>query len=219
MGGVRIHPDYKVGGAPGSMGQESEQPLNIPENLQPGSTEVLADVFHNLIGNLGATQASTDRAYSSFIAYMDRVIILSGGTLTLIFTVVGGIGSHLVTTNQKAVHTSFVVISCWLLVTTIITGLGYNSVSIRLQHQVSLANSLQIADVQIKLKLLSLPHIADVSNIPPLLTEGTSKAKTKHLQRAVSVLGIASQIALFMAFLFLTLFIQTNIEVMLGSTH
>jgi len=183
------------------------------------AAEAAADLFRDLITNLNALQETSEKAHSSFLAYMDRIILLSGGTLTLTFTSIATLSTHIKGANHSAKDIQFVVIACWLLVITIILGLLYISVTIKLRHQEGLQATMLSVDAGMKLKLLSLPwisSISDVSALPPLLDPKHLEKKVKHLHRTMRVSGSLSQITLVIAFIFLTLFIQSNIVYMLS---
>ena len=108
------------------------QPQSPVGEVSPGVAETAAALFGDLIANLERLQDSAQRESTAEIAYMDRIVLLAGGTLTLIFTVLGSVSAHLYEMHQQARHVPYVLISCWLLVVTIITRLFYNRAVIRL---------------------------------------------------------------------------------------
>lgn len=202
--------------------QESSIP-GVAQTVQPHVAEAAAEVFRDLLVNFGALNQSTEQANTSFIAYMDRIILLSGGTLTLTFTAIATISEHLKNSKQPAVHIPFVIVACWLLVSTILLGLGYNRFMIMLRHQQGLQNTLTAADVKIKLKLLSYPWVQSVAAInainaiPPTVDVKPIEKKVKIFRRIAGSAGFLSHLTLVAAFVFLTLFIQSNIVVMLSN--
>ncbi len=188
------------------------------QTFAPGTAEALADVFRDMITNLGTLRSGTQKASEAFIAYMDRVILLAGGTLTLIFTVLGIVSAHLHEAQQRVSHIPFVLAACWLLVAAITAGLLYNSVAIRLGQHLDQQHALTMVDIQLKLRLLSLPHVSDVSKVtavPSLLDAVSLDKKIKYRSNLARFLGSVAQGALLLAFLFLVLFIQANILIML----
>jgi hypothetical protein len=201
--------------------QESNAP-GAAQPVQPHVAEAAAEVFRDLLVNFGALNQSTEQANTSFIAYMDRIILLSGGTLTLTFTAIATISEHLKNSNQSAVHIPFVVIACWLLVSTILLGLGYNRFMIMLRHQQGLQNTFTAADAKMKLKLLSYPWVQSVeamnaiNAIPPTVDLKPIEKKVKRLKRIAGWAGALSHLTLVGAFVFLTLFIESNIVGMLS---
>jgi hypothetical protein len=201
--------------------QESHLP-GATQPLQPHVAEAAAEVFHDLLVNFGALNQSTEQANTSFIVYMDRIILLSGGTLTLTFTAIATISEHLKNSHQSAVHIPFVIVACWLLVSTILLGLTYNRFMIMLRHQQGLQNTLIAADAKIKLKLLSYPWVQSVdainaiNAIPPTVDLKPIEKKVKRLQRMAGWAGVLSHLTLVGAFVFLTLFIESNIVGMLS---
>lgn len=178
-----------------------------------------AKLMNELVERLGDFREGSQRANTAIIAYMDRVVLLAGGTLTLIFTVLGSVSAHLYEMHQQARHIPFVLTTCWLLVTSIITGLVYNSAAIQVGQLRDAEHTLQHADARLKLGLLSQPNLIDVSKLPPIpMLEGV-RAKLKNTTRVVFVSGAIAQIALMLAFIFLASFIQSNISLMLAAPH
>jgi hypothetical protein len=179
--------------------------------------------FIELLTNLASLRSGSQRAGTAYIAYMDRVILLAGGTLTLIFTVLGSLSAHLYDTQLQARHVSFILVSCWLLVVAIVGGLFYNSASIKLGGYLDTMHVLTTADVQVKLKLLALPYVTDVDKINALPTFADAvdlKDKIKHCEWGARIFGWIAQVALVSAFFFLVLFIQANVWIMLvNSPH
>ena len=73
------------------------------------------------------------------------------------------------------------------------------------------------ADSLLRLGLLKIPHVTDVSKIPPLLGATSVKPQIKSFRRFAIFFGTVAQWALVAAFIFLVLFIQTNISLMLAA--
>jgi hypothetical protein len=199
-----------------SDNQGSQTP-NPPGQVSPGVAETAAALFGDLIANLERLQDSAQRESTAEIAYMDRVVLLAGGTLTLIFTVMGSVSAHLYEMHQQARHVPYVLISCWLLVVTIVAGLFYNRAVIRLGSVRDAELTMTRADSLLRLGLLKIPHVTDVSTIPPLLGATSVKAQIKSFKRFAIFFGTVAQWALVAAFVFLVLFIQTNISLMLAA--
>jgi hypothetical protein len=205
------------------MSDDVNQTLSNPTaDTTQRTAEAAAVVFSEMIASLAALRSGSQRAGTALIAYMDRVILLAGGTLTLVFTVLGGLSAHLFDTGQQARHVPFILASCWLLVATIVAGLLYNTVSIKLGGYLDFQNTLATTDVQLKLKILSVSPGADVSRINaiPLFAEASHlKTKIKSCERGARIFGFVAQCALVSAFFFLALFIQANVWIMLVTGH
>ena len=195
-------------------GSHSQNPVG---KVSPAVAETAAALFGDLIANLERLQDSAQRESTAEIAYMDRIVLLAGGTLTLIFTVLGGVSAHLYEMHQQARHVPYVLISCWLLIITIITGLFYNRAVIRLGSVRDAELTMTRADSLLRLGLLKIPHVTDVSTIPPLPGATSVKAQIKSFRRFAILFGAVAQWALVAAFIFLVLFIQTNISLMLAA--
>jgi hypothetical protein len=193
-------------------------PASSEAQVNPRAAEAAAVVFSELITNLGALRSGGQRANTAYIAFMDRIILLAGGTLTLIFTVLGSLSAHLYDTQLQARHVPFILLACWLLIVAIVGGLVYNSASIKLGGYLDTVSALTTADAQIKLKLVSLPFVTNIDRInalPPLAGAVDLKDKIKYSQRAALICGWIAQGALVSAFFFLVLFIQANVWIML----
>jgi hypothetical protein len=199
-------------------GNDHETKLpKLEGELSPGTAESVAAIFSDLLKHLEGLQGSVQRASTAVVAYMDRIILLAGGTLTLIFTVLGSVSAHLYEIHQQARHVPYVLISCWLLVATIVAGLIYNRVTINLGQYRDTEQTLMRADSQLRLALLKMRGVTDTSSIPPLMGATNLQLKIKSATRLSTVFGLIAQWALTAAFIFLVIFIQSNISVMLAA--
>ena len=71
---------------------EGEAKPEVQETiLRPEAAEAAIGILADFYTDLYQMSEGADRATTSTIAYVDRMILLAGGTLTLIFTVVGSI--------------------------------------------------------------------------------------------------------------------------------
>ena len=172
----------------------------------------------NLLDAITNIKTSQDKANSAFISYMDRVVLLAGGTLTLLFTVIANLGPHLQTIHQSARHTPYILTCCWLLASAIAFGLLYNTAAIKAQHKIDHDFSILITDMKLKISILTMNSKADVSGIPSLATLLQTKGKdSRFFRKVVGVLGILAQVCLLCAFCFLVLFLQSNLPLLLNN--
>lgn len=199
------------------IGEESNPASNAPaQDLKPGVAEAACDVLHDFFTNLGELRSSGERANTALILSMDRVILLAGGTLTLIFTVIGVMSPHLHETHRQVLHIPLVLAACWLLIGVIILGIFYNNSMIQLGNYQDAEQTFRMADTRLRLKLLSYPHIHDVSTIPTFpVTEDLNK-KANSMRKLARILGGIVHLAFVSAFICLSLFIQSNIILMLS---
>jgi hypothetical protein len=71
---------------------ESEtKPETQTQAIKPEAAEAALGIIGDFMTDLYEMTESAERAATSTIAYVDRMIILAGATLTLIFTVIGSI--------------------------------------------------------------------------------------------------------------------------------
>jgi hypothetical protein len=198
-------------------GNSDAEPQQATVTPSRGVAEMIAALFGDYLANLTPIQESSQRVSAASIAFMDRIILLAGGTLTLIFTVLSSVSAHLYDMHQQAKHIPFVLISCWLLV---VAGLIYNKSAIRLGHLRDAASTMGRADTLLKLGILKMPHVTDVDavgKIPPLLGATNVGSQVKSFTRIATIFGPIAQWTLAAAFIFLVLFIQANISLMLAA--
>jgi hypothetical protein len=178
--------------------------------LSPEVVTKLAQYFDEVFSQLATLRDTTDKAHSGFMAYMDRVILLSGGTLTLTFSAIATISSHLNELGKSAVHPQYVVAECWLLVTAIIFGLQYSRTMIILRQKNDQQITLQFMALKAKLKLMAINPRADFSKIPDWKDEDSGK-EVNRLTRIVRIYSAIIHLSLAAAFVCLSIFIQGNI--------
>jgi hypothetical protein len=199
---------------------EGEAKPEVQETiLRPEAAEAAIGIRADFYTDLYQMSEGADRATTSTIAYVDRMILLAGGTLTLIFTVVGSISTHLATNHQSAVHPSLIILTCWLLVLSILSGLVCNSTLIKKQHQAATGAAISKAETRMRMRILgkiATTKPDEIEKIPRLPREWLDKAE-KQTRRIATVSGAIAQVSLFAAFLFMTLFIQANISLLLNA--
>jgi hypothetical protein len=146
--------------------------------------------------------------------------LLAGGTLTLIFTVIGSISTHLTTNHQSAARPHYITTACWLLVMSILFALACNSSLIKRQHQVSIMSTFIKAETKVKMSILEKTRGAvpaeELQKIPKLPREGIERTE-KLMRRIANVSSAVAQLSLFAAFWCLTMFIEANISVLLNA--
>jgi hypothetical protein len=198
-------------------------PAPTPE-IQAGMAELAAQILDGLTANTIALRESAAKTHTSFIEYMDRIILLAGGTLTLTFTAVASVGAHLRESHHDAARIYHVTTACWLLIATIVLGLVFNNCTIKLRQFEDIEASFAAMHSQWTRKLYSITQISPAAvevlqKLPSIFD--TKEVKTirwtvKILRVITRVAGVLSMAALVAAFVFLTLFIQANIREMLS---
>ncbi|HUY80580.1 MAG TPA: hypothetical protein VMU92_02535 [Acidobacteriaceae bacterium] len=83
--------------------------------LTPELVAKLEVVFDSIITPLASLRQTVEKMHSGSIAYMDRIVLLAGGTLTLTFTALATISGHLADAGKSAAHPRYIVAECWLL--------------------------------------------------------------------------------------------------------
>jgi hypothetical protein len=92
-------------------------------------------------------------------------------------------------------------------------------VTIKLGHERHAEHTLLVAETQLKLGLLSLPHLNEAA-VNKIVVPGTDtvKARIKFSRKMAFGSGVIAQLALIAAFIFLASFIQANISLMLAAS-
>jgi hypothetical protein len=156
-----------------------------------------------------------EKAEVAAIGYMDRLMILAGGTLTLVFTVISNLGPRLSAMHAVVSHPALIMGCCWLLVLSVIAALLFNSVTIRRQRSNAVQSPLILADIQIKAAILSKNWRADVSGLPSLASI-IKVPHTKHSHTATRVARIVAELSIVAAFILLVCFLQGNLRILLA---
>ena len=154
------------------------------------------------------------KSHAELIAYMDRLVLLAGGTLTLTFSALALISSHLSQIGKNAVHPGYIVVECWLLVAVIVFGLFHTRLMIRVQKFRDATTAVALISLKGKLKFMSNFPRADVTKLPPL-EDKASQETIKATERVLIVCSFAAHIALVAAFVSLAIFIQSNVGLIL----
>jgi hypothetical protein len=201
------------------MNEETAQEPGKPAEISMAAAERMAGIFRDFLTHLSKLESSSDKRLSSQIAYMDRVILLAGGTLTLTFTVTATIGSRMIAVNRPAHHVHSLIAACWLLVVTVMAGLLATLCMIKAREHSATASTLMMAEMQLKMRLFEIPNVMptqeQLNQIS--LAKATNVAQLqKTSQKLSSVFSLVTQISLLAAFILLAIFIQSNIGVMLG---
>ncbi|HEY3987927.1 MAG TPA: hypothetical protein VGM02_01430 [Acidobacteriaceae bacterium] len=195
-----------------------QEPTAPPEPTT-GQAERVAAIFRDMITHLSTLHSGSDKRYASQLAYMDRIILLAGGTLTLTFTVVAAIGSRL-STGHPAQHVHVLIAACWLLVVTITTGLlSTPHIMLARQHAES-TSALLIAETQLKLRLLEIPNVMPTTeqlNQISLVKATNVSELHKRSDTLARIFSSVAQLSLLITFIFLVIFIQSNVGLLLGS--
>jgi hypothetical protein len=201
--------------------QEPQQPTESEKSkeLSPEMVARLGDLLNTFLSPLYKLRETTDKAHTGFLAYMDRVVLLAGGTLTLTFTALATISSHLYETGRTAIHPQLIVSECWLLVMTIACGLLYSRVLIILRQKNDQTIIFAEMGLSAKIKLLSTLPGVDASKVPDL-TDNTIAKDVKRLETLAKACALIVHLSLTVAFICLAFFIQANIGVILTvATH
>ncbi len=205
---------------------EAEAAKSSPDSEKPkdtvlSETEVVEKVtaaLSELFMPLYTLRETVEKTYSSSIAYMDRVVLLAGGTLTLTFTALTMISSHLQDAARSADHPFYVIAECWLLVVTIAFGLAYTRLVIVLREKSDQTFVISQAALVGRLKVMSLNLHADMSKYPDFKNDPI-RLRVKALTILSTICSLIVHVALTGAFVCLACFIQSNIGVILNVPH
>ena len=137
------------------MAEREAKPEGQETVFKPEQAEAAIGILADFYTDLFEIADSSERATTATMTYVDRMILLAGGTLTLIFTVVGSISSHLAASHQSAAHPSLIIISCWLLVLSILSGLICSGTLIKKQHQAGTGTAITKAETRMRMRVLA----------------------------------------------------------------
>ena len=200
------------------MPDEPQVNTNPSKAEQPGITpEVIEKIglwFTEVFAPLEDLPDAFRKYHAELIAYMDRLVLLAGGTLTLTFSALALISGHLNQIGKNAVHSGCIVVECWLLVVVIVLGLIHTRLMIRLQRFRDATTALTLMGLKAKLKFMSNFPRADVTKLPPL-EDKASQETIDVTERVLTFCSYTVHSALIAAFVCLAIFIQSNIGLIL----
>jgi len=204
----------------------SSETINLPElpsaQVSPTNSELesfskLLDVG-DLLSGLSDVRESGDKFQAARIAFIERIILLSGGAITLVFTAISTLSPHLRDKRAMIHNTDFLIASCWLLIATIIAGLSSTRVLTKLRMFLELEDITLQGCARIKTRLIAIPGIneKEIDKLQLLQPDLKTQKRLRNLKRAAGILEWVTHILLVSAFIFLALFIQVNIRLMLN---
>jgi hypothetical protein len=94
-------------------------PQPDPSITLPSDTErraVLSGLIEQMMANIHRTNEVYEKSQAAVISFMDRLVILAGGTLTLLFTVVSSVGPRLGASHLAIRHPELIIQTSWALV-------------------------------------------------------------------------------------------------------
>ena len=109
-----------------AVGEQMAAPAATAAGADLKADPAYAKYTEEMISAFYTIRETADKAHLAQIAYMDRIVLLSGGTLTLTFSAFATISGHLKGIGRAAEHSNLVVAECWLLVGVILFGLLYS---------------------------------------------------------------------------------------------
>jgi hypothetical protein len=180
------------------------------QDITPETVEKIGSWLAEVFSPLEDLPDAYRKSHAELIAYMDRIVLLAGGTLTLTFSALALISGHLSQIGKNAVHPGYIVVECWLLVVVIVFGLIHTRLMIRVQKFRDATSAVTLMGLKAKLKFMSNFPRADITKLPPL-EDKASQETIKATERVLAVCSFAAHIALVAAFVSLAIFIQTNV--------
>jgi hypothetical protein len=200
------------------MDEATSQEPEKPQEISMAAAERMAGIFRDFVTQLSNLESGSDQRYSAQIAYIDRVILLAGGTLTLTFTVTAAIGSRMSAVNRPANHIHILIAACWLLVTTVMTGLLATLSLIHARQHSKTAHAMITLEAQMKLRILEIPNAMPSEDFMKISSAGATNVHElqDRNNKLAAFFSSVTQVSLLTAFILLAIFIQSNIGVMLG---
>jgi hypothetical protein len=194
--------------------EHTDPPIPEQPDLKPEVIEKLGSWLAEVYAPLEILPDAARKSHAELIAYMDRLVLLAGGTLTLTFSALALISGHLNHIGKNAAHPGFIVAECWLLVVVIVVGLIHTRLMIRVQKFRDVTTAMSLMGLKTKLKLMANFPKADFSKLPSL-EDKASQETISVTEKVLSVCSYAVHIALIAAFVSLAVFIQSNIGLIL----
>jgi hypothetical protein len=146
----------------------------MSEEVQQTTTDAIDDkilgetvsiLLTAMESGMSATEGDRLRLNTGRLSYLDRLILLAGGSLTLVFTVVANLSVQLHASHSSARHPAYVAVSCWLLVSCIVSGLLGSAITLAMQTRENAAFALTHLDSKVKRALLEKKPNIDLSKL------------------------------------------------------
>lgn len=190
-----------------------------PPTALPADAELralLSGLIDQLMANVHLAKEAYEKQQTVFISFMDRLVILAGGTLTLVFTVISSVGPRLSASHVTIRHPALIIASCWALLACILTALVSYSLTMTSQAPTSIHLNMKIAEMHQRLTLKANIPALDPSHMPLLTENLTIKPVSRAEEHTARSFGIAAQLAIITAFVMLAWFLQTNLSLLLA---
>jgi hypothetical protein len=186
-----------------------DDPLQKP--LTPEAASVIGTVLGSLFDSLGKIRETTEKYHAGEIAYMERIVILAGGTLTLTLSAIATISTHIHEVGHSAIHPRLIIYECWSLVVTITSGLLYSRLMLKIRQANDWGIVFNQSALIMKMKVLEAVPGVDLSKLAVLNDLAKAIPTPVGTIKQAKVLSVIVHFSLTVAFICLAFFIQSNI--------
>jgi hypothetical protein len=208
---VKVETTTKAGD---SQQNTADAPKSEQPSLSPEVVEKLGSWLNDVFSPLEDLPDVFRKSHAELITYMDRLVLLAGGTLTLTFSALGLISGHLNQLGRNAAYPGCIVAECWLLVVVIVLGLIHTRLRIRFQMERDAQSAIALMSMKAKLKMLANFPKVDISKLPEMDSK-TSQETADAFAGIMRVCSITVHLSLTAAFVCLAIFIQSNVWLIL----
>lgn len=215
--GFRLRSMLDVKHAPFEGTVVNDEP-RTPKELPGRSWEYLEKIRQEISG----AQEIASQAFSARQGYFEKLILLNGATLTLLFTVIGGL-SHANVSKETLVSVGHLLfIACWLFIVSIMLSLLHNHVNISYLLYMTAhvkRSSLHASHLMLMASLKS----ADLNNELEVLPETDPEAEKAMKKGAASEklcrwIGFGAQTLTILGYVALVTSLQTVIQALASGT-
>lgn len=195
----------------------SEQQTPVLQALPSGAL----DQLDKLASELSSLLDFTTQAFTARQGFYEKLILLNGATLTLLFTVIGGLSHATLTKATLARVGDQLFIGCWLLILSIMFSLLHNHLNIA--YLIHMSGSIRKTSVHQRriLLRLSLQGANDGRKLEELPPDNADAAKDlKKGTRTESLcrwIGVASQALTIFGYVAFVASLHTVVRALAGS--
>ncbi len=197
------------------MSEESPKPKELPSEVR--------EQIEKLLSQVTGVQEITSQAFAARQGFYEKLILLDGATLTLLFSVIGGISHSAITKEALDKVGQELFIGCWLFILSIMVSILHNHLNIAtLIHMTSAAVRTSVHGSHALLRIsMKKAGITDESETiqaadPEVQKDLKKGAVTENLCRWV---GTVAQAATIFGYVVFVASLHTVIQAIAGAAH
>ncbi len=197
------------------MGEESPKPRELPAQVR--------DEIRNLTSEFSGLQEFSSQVFSARQGFYEKLILLNGATLTLLFTVIGGVSHSAITMDALNSVANLLFVGCWLFILSIMLSLLHNHLNIA--TLIHMSSSVKWASVQgsralLRMSMMSAGIASSMEAIPIPDPEAQKALKRGAITENICKwVGTAAQASTILGYIALVFLLRAVIRAIAAGAH